>query len=75
MNAAQVTHTPGWTTPYCGIQHKHGKSGYWVSVEEHETFVQLSKWIPGRGFNAINEDYSSLSAAREAGDKWLMEVA
>ncbi len=64
-----------WTDTYCQLSH-YGKAsdGYWASVQIADSFVELTKWFPGCGFNPIHEMFDTEVEAKSAGEAWTNQI-
>jgi len=62
-----------WTKPYLGVQHlgSFSTTKSWCTVEDHNSFAILSKWVPGCRFSPEEINFPTVEQAKKAGEEWL----
>ena len=62
-----------WTRPFHGISHCGALSteNVWVTVQDFKEFAQLRIHRPNSGFETENKIYTTVAAAKAAGEKIL----
>lgn len=66
-----------WSTPCCDTSHlgKFSLKTRWCTVVTWGSFVELSRWFPGCGFNPMKSEHLTESEAKLKAEKWMEETA
>lgn len=61
-----------WTLPFHGVSHSRteGKKAY-GTITERGSWVELTLWYPGCGFNPAKQPHDSVVDARLAYNEWI----